>query len=419
MNSKRKVNTDFLSKQTQMFLKISNYAHFMCLGLFLVFRFILGIDGPAPIVLFVFFGLSLANTWLFRFHHRIVVVSVLFFTFSFFTTILVSLYSGGLNSPFLSVLVVSVIGAYISSLKHGRFFLSAGALGVLLLLLNGTFEWIPSSEFTEFQERYFATFTYVFVFIISSAAGLSIAKISYKGYQAKKEVEKQKLIIEASKNEIEIQKGKSEELLHNILPQSIVKELKSSGKSIPKYYSESTVCFTDFSGFTVISETMSPEMLVAQLDKMFLEFDNIIDKYGLQRIKTIGDSYMFAGGVPDNLENHAKLCVKAAIEIRDIMERHNHSNPPEKSTWSIRIGLNSGPVVAGIIGVKKFQYDIWGDTVNTASRMESHGEVGMVNISENTYELIKDYTQFTFEHRGKVEARGKGEVDMYFVQNAS
>jgi class 3 adenylate cyclase len=230
----------------------------------------------------------------------------------------------------------------------------------------------------------------------------------------KKRIEEQNLIIAESKKEIELQKEKSDNLLLNILPQSVAEELKANGAAKPRLYNDISVGFTDFSGFTMISEQLSPEDLVAQLDAMFLEFDKIIEKHGLQRIKTIGDAYMFAAGLPEPMEDHATRSIRAAIEMRDFIDEFNKGLKPENPSWNIRIGVHSGPVVAGVIGIKKFAYDIWGDTVNTAARMESSGEIGKVNISGETKDHING--EFKTEHRGKVKAKNKGAIEMYFVE---
>lgn len=250
------------------------------------------------------------------------------------------------------------------------------------------------------------------LFILIILLGILIAYRQLR--RRKKQIEAQSLIIAESKKEIELQKEKSDGLLLNILPFSIAEELKRNGVAKPKLYDEVSVGFTDFSGFTMISERLTPEQLVEKLDSMFLEFDKIIEKYGLQRIKTIGDAYMFAAGLPEPLEDHAIRSVNAAIDMRDFIDEFNSKLAPDEPKWNIRIGVHSGPVVAGVIGIKKFAYDIWGDTVNTAARMESSGEVGKVNISGTTYMDIRD--EFLTVHRGKVAAKNKGDIDMYFVE---
>ncbi len=215
-----------------------------------------------------------------------------------------------------------------------------------------------------------------------------------------------------------IKKGKklSDELLLNILPSEVAEELKQKGSTVAKQFDDVTVMFTDFKNFTQISENLSPSELVAEIDTCFKAFDNIMDKYRIEKIKTIGDSYMAAGGLPVPNITHADDVVKAAIEIQQFMEVHFKSSPLV-SFGGVRIGIHTGPVVAGIVGVKKFAYDIWGDTVNIASRMESSCEAGKINISGSTYESVKDI--FTCIHRGKIEAKNKGMIDMYFVDTKS
>lgn len=218
------------------------------------------------------------------------------------------------------------------------------------------------------------------------------------------------------RNKIGKEKKRSEELLLNILPAEVAEELKAKGEAEAKLIDDATVLFTDFKGFTGMSETMTPKELVADLNHCFSAFDRIMQKYGIEKIKTIGDAYMAAGGLPTPNATHAKDVVMAALEIRDFIENGKVEKIAQNLPYfEIRIGVHTGPVVAGIVGVKKFQYDIWGDTVNTASRMESNGEVGKVNISQATFELLKDDPDFAFESRGKIEAKGKGEMEMYFV----
>jgi len=201
---------------------------------------------------------------------------------------------------------------------------------------------------------------------------------------------------------------KSEKLLLNILPAETARELKANGKAKAKYYESVTVMFTDFKGFTTIAEKLSAEELVSELDFLFRKFDEIISKYNIEKIKTIGDAYMCAGGLPTANTTNAMDVVSAAIEIQSWMRAQNNK-------WNLRIGIHSGPVTAGVVGDKKFAYDILGDTVNTASRMESSGEAGKINISGATHQLVKD--KFTCEFRGKIPAKNKGEIEMYFIEN--
>lgn len=215
---------------------------------------------------------------------------------------------------------------------------------------------------------------------------------------------------------ITTEKKRSDELLLNILPVETANELKQKGFADAKQIDHVTVLFTDFKGFTALSERLSPKELVKDLHACFSEFDRICERYGIEKIKTIGDAYMAAGGLPTPNRTHPKDVILAALEMAEVIEEIKAKKIiNDKAFFEIRIGVHSGPVVAGIVGVKKFQYDIWGDTVNTASRMESNGEPGKVNISQDAYELLKNDPELTFESRGKIEAKGKGAIEMYFV----
>ena len=211
------------------------------------------------------------------------------------------------------------------------------------------------------------------------------------------------------------EKRKTDELLLNILPSEIAEELRETGTSRARRFPSVTVMFTDFKDFTRLSELLTPEQLVNEIDYCYRQFDRLIEKYGLEKIKTMGDAYICAGGLPAMNFTHPEDAVAAALDIRDFMNIYK-SDREKKSEpfFEIRIGLHTGPVVAGIVGSKKFAYDIWGDTVNLAARMESSGEIGKVNISDSTYQMIKD--KFSCTRRGKIEAKNKGIVDMYFVE---
>jgi class 3 adenylate cyclase len=226
-----------------------------------------------------------------------------------------------------------------------------------------------------------------------------------------REVLRQKDEIERQHVALKSEKKKADDLLRNILPEEVAEELKEHGSSVARLYEDVTVLFTDFVDFTQMSERLSPEALVAEVDFCFKAFDGITEEFGLEKIKTVGDAYIAVAGLPVNHPRHAQAVVDAALAIRDFIAERKRSNPV---AFDIRLGVHSGPVVAGIVGLKKFAYDIWGDTVNTAARMEQHGEVGKVNVSSTTYALLQE--KFTFTYRGELEAKHKGKMGMYFAE---
>lgn len=215
-------------------------------------------------------------------------------------------------------------------------------------------------------------------------------------------------------DQLRAEKQKSEQLLLNVLPGEIANELKRDRKVKPVHYESASVVFTDFKNFTKLAEQMTPQELVDELDYCFSYFDTIAETHNLEKLKTIGDSYMCVGGIPTPNSTHAIDTVLAALQIQAFMNwRRIEKLQKHQPYWDIRIGIHSGPVLAGVIGKKKFAYDIWGDTVNTASRMESCGVAGGINISAATFELVKNL--FEFEHRGKIPVKNKGDIDMYLV----
>jgi class 3 adenylate cyclase len=216
--------------------------------------------------------------------------------------------------------------------------------------------------------------------------------------------------------DIKSEKDKSESLLLSILPPKIAMELKNTSKVVPIIYESVTILFTDFVGFTKIAESLLPKQLLIELDGYFTFFDFVCEKYNIEKLKTIGDAYMCAGGLPTANKTHALDACLTAMEFRDFalrMQELNLSSKDEMMPWELRIGLHTGSVIGGIVGTTKFAYDVWGDSVNIASRIESSSVPGKINISETTYELVKEF--FVCEHRGKVSAKNKGEIHMYFL----
>lgn len=211
---------------------------------------------------------------------------------------------------------------------------------------------------------------------------------------------------------IEKERSRAETLLLNILPKETAQELKQNGKVLAKKFESVTVLFADFKGFTKYAENLPPEKLVEAVDFYFSKFDTIMERYGLEKIKTIGDAYMCAAGLPFPTQDHALKMVKAGLEINEFV-KHAINTSDDRTPFEIRIGIHTGPVVAGVVGTKKFAYDIWGDTVNIAARMESNSQPGKINISESTYALIKD--TYDCEYRGELDVKNRGAMKMYFV----
>ncbi|MFI5219968.1 MAG: adenylate/guanylate cyclase domain-containing protein [Bacteroidia bacterium] len=245
------------------------------------------------------------------------------------------------------------------------------------------------------------------VFNLTYKRFLDIQNAEALAYKA--QVEEQKLREE---------KKRSDSLLLNILPEEIANELKQFGKSYARKHEEVTVLFADIKGFSSIAENLSAEELVTQLDECFRAFDKIVEKHGLEKIKTVGDAYVCACGLPKPVSEHAAKTVGAALDMIEFIKGFGMTKKIQNlPAFEFRVGIHTGPVVTGVVGLKKFTYDIWGDAVNMAARMEQHGEAGKINISGNTYQLVKE--KFKCIHRGKIQAKNKGEIDMYFVETTS
>ncbi|TAE50750.1 MAG: hypothetical protein EAZ89_11430, partial [Bacteroidetes bacterium] len=266
------------------------------------------------------------------------------------------------------------------------------------------------------QARARQNYYVLILYILGSIAAAILAFMVFLGWRSRNQMRVNRQL--AAKNrEIEAERKKSDELLLNILPEQTAAELKSSpdARVATRSYEEVSVMFIDFHGFTLLAAHLSPVELVNELHYCFSNFDTIIDKYNIEKIKTIGDAYMCAGGLPETNKSHAHDVIRAGLEIQKFMralrDRRQQAGLPY---FEARIGIHTGPLVAGVVGKKKFAYDIWGDTVNTASRIETCGEVGKVNISKDTYDLVKD--TFICRSRGMIHAKNKGEIEMFFVE---
>lgn len=250
--------------------------------------------------------------------------------------------------------------------------------------------------------------------IIYLALAGVLALLAFGIYNRYNFIRRQNAVLAEKNSIIEEERKRSERLLLNILPAAVAEELKERGKADAREYPEVSVLFTDFVGFSNIASTMEPEKLVEDLDYCFQSFDKIIEKYQLEKIKTIGDSYMCAGGIPSPDPDHPRRIVQAAFEIQNFLKTWKAEKEKKNEPFfEARIGIHTGPVVAGVVGKKKFAYDIWGSTVNIAARMETSSEKGQINISSSTYAKVKDF--FRCNYRGKIPAKNVGDIDMYYV----
>jgi class 3 adenylate cyclase len=312
--------------------------------------------------------------------------------------------------------IYPLMGEGLEALKKGDY-------DVLLLDLN-----LPDSDFNQTIARIPEISNKLPVVIMTSAndelLALKTMNMGGQDYLVKSKLDRTLFIrsvlysIERHqlRNQLLHEKEKSDNLLRNILPETIADELKSNGKIKARHYDEVSVMFIDFAGFTGISAAMKPEELVQELHTCFSHFDAITEDLGLEKIKTIGDAYMCAGGIPVQNETHALDIIKAAFKIMKFIEKRYQEKQAEgQEYWRARIGINLGPAITGVVGSRKFTYDIWGDTVNTAARMESSGAPGRVNISQTIYDQLKGNPAYSFEDRGAIEAKGKGLIPMYFI----
>ena len=335
-------------------------------------------------------------------------------------------FSGGINSYVLPWMATVPLAALLLINKTwANVYL---IISLVFTAILGYIEYLgidlPKNYVLEYDTA-FATFCYLGVILMTISLALIFEKEKQQAFQVvddiNKEMKIKNTLLEQQSNELSFQKSqiekekeKSDRLLLNILPAQVAEELKNNGKAIARSYEQVSVLFSDFVGFSKISKRLSPSQLVDLIDFYYRNIDKIIEKHNLEKIKTIGDSYMCVGGIRGKTKNHKKNIIAAALKIQQFLEAEKIRRSQINATFfEARIGIHIGPVIAGVVGEKKFAYDIWGDTVNLAARMEATGEPGKVNISEQTYELVKK--DFKCTPRGKVTAKNIGEVEMYFV----
>ncbi|MBU0766075.1 MAG: guanylate cyclase [Bacteroidetes bacterium] len=275
--------------------------------------------------------------------------------------------------------------------------------------INGKESQEASYIFTIRPPFYRTWWAFLCYFILAGSFVLTVVK--WRNYLFEKEKHKLERIIADRTEELVKQKERAEQLISNILPKQTADELKTAGRSTRKKYKMVTVLFSDIQGFGNISEQMNPELLLDELDKYFRRFDEVVERLNIEKVKTVGDTYMCAGGIPTKNRTNPIDVVMAALEMREHMDQIRRKS---QNDWNIRIGIHSGPVIAGVVGIKKISYDIWGDTVNIASRMEASGKTGEICISEVTRELVHPF--FECEPYRKIPVKYKGDIGMYFVK---
>jgi adenylate cyclase len=291
----------------------------------------------------------------------------------------------------------------LSGLKHGKYFIEVQAMD-----LYGKITEAKEMPITIKPPFYAAWYAYIFYVILILAVLFLFQKWRLLSFHRAESRITEKM--EVRIQNLTAEKERSDRLVAEILPVDTANQIKSKGKAKWDKYERATVLFSDIQGFTKIAEETNPEKLIDELDTFFFHFDSVVEKYNIEKIKTIGDAYMAAGGIPHKNSTNPVEVVMAALEMQSYMQQLKSSRA---EIWDLRIGIHTGPVIAGVVGQKKISYDIWGDTVNTASRMESSGTPGKINISGITYSMVKDY--FLCEYRGKLPVKYKGNLDMYYV----
>jgi adenylate cyclase len=340
------------------------------------------------------------NVFLIKWQVPKTLVTNIYVLVAFIATFFNSYYTGGLYSFNVVWFALGpVCAVLLGTVRQGWIWLVISSFGVFILggmqISGYTF---PPTDFEQYKHlMYLNSFAGLLIIIFVVTMVMENASIS-------------------SLMNVEKEQKRSDDLLLNILPDEIANELKNNGKSEPRNFEKATILFADIKNFTQISSTMKPHQLIKELEIIFGGFDEIIEKHNIEKIKIIGDAYMCVGGIPEANDTNPIDVVKAAIEMQQFIAKMSGERKTSNlQDYQIRIGINTGPIVAGIVGSKKFAYDVWGDAVNLASRMESNGEADKINISEATYQLVKD--QFHCTERGLIDAKGKGEVRMYFVES--
>ena len=323
------------------------------------------------------------------------VLATIWLTIASYISVLLFLYLLGYSSGVAVICFLIIILPYMTfprkarKLAHGFSILACLTLIIIVLL----------------QSKFIAHYDEVDPYLSQ------VVNISISGFICLALIWSLSVLIDRSEESLMAEQKKSDDLLHNILPVNVAKDLKETGRTMPQRHKNVTILFTDFKGFTELVASISEITLVNELNDIFGRFDEIVEEAGVEKIETIGDAYVAASGLGKGVAEHAINCITAAQQMLYYLEERNRKH---EIKWRMRVGIHSGPIVAGVVGKKKFRYDLFGDTINTASRMESSGEPGKINISEPTFQLVKN--NIDCEYRGEIHAKGKGEIEMYFVK---
>ncbi len=351
------------------------------------------------------FLVGLTTLFLYRKGVHNFILLLVYFVFCSVSIAITVFYTGGFLSELFAWLATTPIVALLVWNKRG----SLLSLFVVVCIEVGFF-FLAQNEY-DFPYQIRADLATGFYLACNLGLVFILYWIAYVFEQAKDHA-----LLNLEKKNVELlkEKKKSDDLLLNILPESIAEELKETGGSKAGLFENVSVLFLDIIDFTVIGEHLSPQELVNELNECFTLFDNLVIKNQMEKIKTVGDSYIAVSGLPTESPNHAEIAVSTALDMMDMLEQYAEDRRKQSRPYfQFRAGIHSGPLVAGIVGIKKFAYDIWGDTVNIAARMEQNGLGGKVNISSQTYELVRH--KFKTEARGRLPAKNKGDIEMYFV----
>jgi len=323
------------------------------------------------------------------------VLASIWFTATSCIGVILFLYLLGYSSGVWVICYIIIITPYMTFPKNARkLAIGFSMLGGLILIISVALQSEINAKF-DLLDPYFLQMVNI------STTGLICLTVAWT----------LSVLIDRSEESLKAERKRSDDLLHNILPINVAKDLKETGKTVPQRRENITILFTDFKGFTELVASIPAITLVNELNDIFGRFDEIVEETGVEKIQTIGDAYVAACGLEEDINEHALKCIRAAQQMLSFLEERNKKH---EIKWRMRVGIHSGPIVAGVVGKKKFTYDLFGDTINTASRMESSGEPGKINISEPTFQLVKNNIEC--HYRGKIHAKGKGELEMYFVK---